>query len=288
MVRKRVFSDSNYAALFSPSGKTVHWRICDSNDYTELQYPELYDVAINSLCAGRCQYCYISSTPRGKNYDNVVGKATQYFGSMSMNERPFQIAIGGAGEPTMHPDFPEFMKTIRGLGIMPNYTTNGMHLSNTVLDATEEYAGGVAVTTHAHLEKYWRVAIKKLCGITKLNLHFIPMSINDVDTMLNIANEYRDVVEYFVVLPYQAIGFGEPIDMEPVYTYMFDRLHEVDNLNQFAYGAYFYNQLKKRDWINADLYEHGLFSKYLDMDGNMTLFKSSYDWQTPLLEGLLA
>lgn len=287
MVRKRIFPESNYLALFTPSGKTLHQKLNSTVDYSELQYPEIMDIAINNRCMGGCPYCYISSTSGGRNYDNVVEKAKRYFGSMDMNQRPFQLAIGGAGEPTLHPDFPEFLKTLRELSIMPNYTTNGMHLGKRVLEATEKYAGGVAVTIHNHLEKHWKTAIEKLKNITRLNLHFIPMSIEDVDKMVALSELYKNDVDYFVILPYQAIGFGKPIDTKPIYDYMFSKLRGVSNLNQFAYGAYFYDLLKENDWIGADLYEHGLFSKYLDMDGNMTLFRSSYEWNTPLKENIL-
>ena len=74
--------------------------------------------------------------------------------------RPYQVAIGGAGEPTLHPDFCEVLKTSRELDIMPNYTTNGMHLSDKILYATKEYCGGVAVSTHKHLK--WGKAVEKL------------------------------------------------------------------------------------------------------------------------------
>lgn len=283
MVRKRFFPESNYSAVFTPSGRTLHW---SSGEYSELEYPELYDIAINSRCFGGCNYCYISATKNGVNYENVIDKAYKYFGDMTLNQRPFQVAIGGAGEPTLHPDLPEFMQTMRELSIMPNYTTNGMHLGKRVLEATEQYAGGVAVTIHNHLEKHWRSAIEKLHDITRLNLHFIPMSKSDVDKMMELTSEYSDKVDYFVILPYQAIGFGQPLDMTDVYKYMLSRLKTVD-ITKFAWGAYFYDLLKQNSWIKADLYKHGLFSKYLDMKGGMTLYRSSYEWNTPLKRGLL-
>lgn len=293
MARLRVERSANYAAVFTDSFDTVHWKLDPNKPYSELASPELYDIAINNKCFGRCPYCYISSVPEGVNYRNVVEKAHSYFGSsMSPDERPFQVAIGGAGEPTLHPEFPAFLAALCDLGIVPNYTTNGMHLSPAVLDATEAYTGGVAVTAHKHLDKHWRRAIEKLHGITRLNLHFIPMSKDDVEWMMNVAHEYAEKIDYFVVLPYQAIGFGEPLDMQAVYEFMFrllkvtkDRMPEL--FKQFAFGAMFYDELKKRPWVGADLYEHGLFSKYLDMGGDMSLYRSSYEWNSPIQTGLI-
>lgn len=282
--------ECNYKSIFTDNGTTLHMRYDRSKPYRELEYPELYDVGINSLCKGGCRYCYIAATKNGHNYQDICDKANQYFGTMTMNQRPHQIAIGGSGEPTLHPEFPDFLATINSLGIMPNYTTNGMHLTDEILQSTKDYVGGVAVTCHKHLTKFWKAAIDKLAPITRLNLHIIPMSVGDVDDFVNIFETYKDRVEYFVLLPYQAIGFGKPIDTTSVYHYLFDVVLQnftPDDLKKVAYGAYFYEQLVKRPWINADVYEHGLFSKYIDMGDNMTLFRSSYEWNNPLKENLL-
>lgn len=56
------------------------------------------------------------------------------YGTISKDEitytnKPFQIAIGSTGEPTMHPDFCEFLETVFNTGVVPNYTTNGLILA---------------------------------------------------------------------------------------------------------------------------------------------------------------
>ena len=86
-----------------------------------------------------------------------------------MNERPFQIAIGGAGESTIHPDWVEFVKCVKDMEIMPNYTTNGMHLSNEIIRATEDYCGGVAISWHPHISKTFDKAVLKLSEISNKN-----------------------------------------------------------------------------------------------------------------------
>lgn len=287
-MRIREFPEKNYKAIFTGTGKTVHFKLDGTKPYSELDFPEIMDVAINEKCFGRCSYCYIEAVETGTNFDNICQKAEAYFGSMSLNERPFQIAIGGAGEPTIHPDFPEFLKTVKELGIMPNYTTNGMHMTPKVLEATEKYAGGVAVTCHKHLKKHWVRAIEKLSGITRLNLHIIPMSIEDVDEFLEQFYAYKDVVEYFVILPYQSVGFGGPLDTNSIYEYLFTKIEEMEyeNQKQIAYGAYFYEELLRRPQIKASLYEHGLFSKYMSLKDSGSLYNSSFEWQTPIKVGL--
>ena len=275
MVKIRTEPQSNYRGIFA-NGKTLRLSLDPSQEITELEYPEFYDVAINSLCYGACPYCYVMATHRGKNYRLVLPKIDEYFGAMNENERPFQVAIGGAGEPTLHPDFIDVLKMFSGLGILPNYTTNGMHLTDEIIDATVEYAGGVAVTCHPHLEKHWQRAVKRLANLTRLNLHVIIGDRDSVDKFFDIYNEYKDVVEYFVLLPYQAVGFAEEIETD--FDYLFERLgREVPK--DIAFGALFYEHLLERPWISVSLYEPEIMSKYLDMD-KMTLHPSSFDTKT--------
>ena len=185
MVKTRIAPEHNYKAVFF-GGKTMRFQLKPQKPITELTYPEFYDVAINSRCFGACPYCYVMATHEGHNYSSILEKITEFFGSMSANERPFQVAIGGAGEPTLHPKFIDVLRLFKSLGIMPNYTTNGMHLTDKVVAPTEEYAGGVAITCHPHLEKHWRRAVDKLAGRTRLNLHIIIGDSASVDKFFEI------------------------------------------------------------------------------------------------------
>lgn len=277
MIKIREFPERNYKAVFY-GGKTMRLTFDNAKEIEELDYPEFYDVAINSKCFGACPYCYVMATHKGTNYEDVIGKIDDYFGSMTENQRPFQVAIGGAGEPTLHPDFINVLKEFKSLGILPNYTTNGMHLSEEIIDATEEYSGGVAVTCHPHLEKHWRRAVGQLAGRTRLNLHVIISDRESVDKFFDLYEEYKDTVEYFVLLPYQAVGFAKEI--ETAFDYLFERYADGAPQN-VAYGALFYEHLKKQPQIKASLYEPELMSKYLDMD-RMTLHPSSFDIETIL------
>lgn len=173
-MRVRVDEKSNYKAVFFDNGKTIRMNIDPLKSIKTPQHPEIEDVAINSKCEAGCRYCYVSAVKSGSNFENIIDKAKEVWGSLEMNQRPFQIAIGGAGESTLHPQWIDFVKTVRELGILPNYTTNGMHLTDEILDATEKYCGGVAVSWHPHIEKFFHSSIEKYSKInTKLNTHII-------------------------------------------------------------------------------------------------------------------
>jgi len=271
MVRARYFPENNYAAIFD-NLETIRFQLRDNENITAPQFPEFYDIAINNLCYANCPYCYVNAANKGRNFNSVIEKINEYFGPMSVNEKPFQIALGGHGEPTLHPDFLFILQKFQELGIVPNYTTNGMHLSDNVLRATKLFAGGVAVSMHPHLN--WSKAVKRLVDYTRVHLHVIISNKESVDEFARIYNKLNDLVEAFVLLPYQAIGRASRINTE--FEYLFRKLKEWE-LPKIAYGARFYEYLLERPWLNASLYEPHMFSKYLVLDDPVMEYKSSFE-----------
>ena len=275
MIKTRAFPENNYKAIWY-NGKTIRLQLDSKRPITEIKYPEFYDVKITGYCEGNCPWCYMNSTPEDSHYSNIIEKTKEYFGKMSENERPFQVAIGG-GEPTSHPDFVELLKTFKELGIEPNYTTNGMiphsYYGDSVFEATKDYCGGVAVSCHPHLEKYWRLsAVDFLSMDIRLNFHIIISDKESIDLFKNIYYEWKDDIDYFVLLPYTPQGRAEQkgIDWE----YLLKRL--PDDTSKIAFGAGFYPYLLRGNHgIKVSLYEPEILSKFLDMK-DMKLYKSSF------------
>ena len=271
---------ANYKGVFI-NGKTVRLRIDSSKNISAPLNPEIEDVAINSKCFANCSYCYTSATKFGSNFENIVEKANLVWGKLSEDQRPFQIAIGGAGESTIHPHWVEFIKKVHELGIMPNYTTNGMHLSNEILRATEDYCGGVALSYHPHIENVFHKAVTQLSEIkTRLNFHIILGDSDSYDNLIKLYNKYESIVDYFVVLPYQAVGRGKEIEVEETWKKTFNFISEVKS-NKFAFGALFYNYLTKNEVpLKMSIYEPEIYSGYRIMDDSYKILrKSSYDLQ---------
>ena len=196
----RIDKTANYKAVFF-NGKTIRQRLDPSKPITAPKYAEIEDVSINSKCLASCHYCYTSALKSGSNFDNIIIKAHRVWGIREENDKPFQIAIGGAGEPTMHPMFSEFCETVKSIGIMPNYTTNGMHLSEEVLRTTEDVCGGVALSWHPHIEKVYHKAIEKLSRLnTKLNTHIILGDEKSFQDLKLIYEKYNHLLDYLVIL----------------------------------------------------------------------------------------
>jgi len=280
MLRQRRFEEENYHAIFN-NGKTLRFAIDPSKPILPLRYPEIEDWAINTICLANCSWCYVSALKTGINFDNVVEKIQDYFGIISLNHRPTQIAIGGAGEPTMHPDFPEILKTTYDLQIMPNYTTNAMHLSDRVVDATIKYSGGAAISCHPHLKKVWTKGINILteAGINTC-LHIILGEPGSNDEFWRIYDSTKNI-HYYVVLPYQAAGRAKKIDAEKEWDLFFKEalIRKPDDV---SFGALFYDYfLRNRDImakLNVSIYEPEVLSGYRIFDDSYKLLrKSSYD-----------
>lgn len=278
MIKIRQDLEANYKAIFF-NGKTIRQRLDWSKPFGMPKTPEILDIAINTKCLANCSYCYTSAMKNGINFDKIVDKAIDLWENKDQNQLPFQIAIGGAGESTMHPDWIEYVKTVNRLGILPNYTTNGMHLSDSILEATEKWCGGVAVSWHPHIKKVFYDSIDKLSQIqTKLNCHVIIGQPGSLKDLQDLYDKYYNQIDYFVVLPYQAVGRANQINTQQEWQDTFNWISSVDS-HKFAFGALFYDWLKNNKIaLDMSIYEPEIFSGYvLFNDTYKTIRKSSYD-----------
>lgn len=274
MIKTRKFLEHNYFSVWN-NGKTIRFQIEDDKPITELDFPEFYDVKITGKCSGKCPWCYMDSKEDAEHYPDIVDRANKFFGiTMSQNERPFQVAIGG-GNPNEHPDFIRLLEYFDSVGIVPNYTTNGMGVSVAILQATQKYCGGVAVSMHPHLEEHWSKAIAQFWtyGVENLNAHLIISDRESIDFFKRMYYRYNSVIKYFVLLPYEAAGRAEPKEID--YEYLTEVLNGIDNIESIAFGAGFFSYLQSQDFP-VSLYEPEIMSKFLDMK-DMKLYKSSFN-----------
>lgn len=271
MQKFRVHPDSNYFASFD--GRfTTRFHIEDDKPVTELKYPEFYDIKITDKCFGNCPWCYQDSQSKGQHFDNIVGKVDDFFGKMTQMQRPFQVALGG-GNPNEHPDFIPLIHKFIDLGITPSYTTNGMGLTEEILEETDEHCGGVAISCHPHLSAYWKNATYIFSKITQTNLHIIISDMESVAYLASIYDEFKDVVDHFVLLPYIMAGRAEDKSID--YRALTVFLDNAPDISKMAFGANFYEYLKGTDYP-VSLYEPEMFSKYLDLK-DMKVYKSSFN-----------
>ena len=278
-MRTRKVPECNYQSVFTRMGMTLRYKLDDDLPFKPLKNPDLLDVSLGTKCFGNCvKYCYTAATSKGINYPNVVEKMVRFFEPLN-EHRPYQVAYGGGGEPTLHPEFCEVLKKTKELDIMPNYTTNGMHLSDKVLEYTAEYAGGVAVSTHKHLQ--WEKAVEKLLAKKiRTNIHVIVGEEGSFDYLRECSTKFPEL-ETIVILPYQAQGFGLKINNE-ILVDEWTKCAKFVLQNQgfkYAFGALFYDFILKNPFLfkDVEIYEPEYFSGYLMLDDNPFIRISSYN-----------
>jgi hypothetical protein len=275
MIKTRTFPEHNYRAIHV-NGKTMRFALDPRNPIGELEYPEFFDVKVTSRCSGGCGYCYQSSGDSVCHVGGIVERFTGYFSRFDANQMPFQIAFGG-GEPTSHPDFPALLEACSALGMVPNYTTNGMWVSGTsrdsISEATTRLCGGVAVSTHPHLSVHWRAAVEwYLSEGVHANLHVIIGNRASVDTFSEIYREFTGRVKYFVLLPLSAQGRSTEAFSD--WEYLTSKIE--GSPRDVAFGANFHPYLTRNPGrFRVSIYEPEAMSAYLDLE-TMKVFKSSF------------
>lgn len=277
-IKQRNFPEYNYYAIWQ-NLKTVRLGQGVAQELPPT-CAEFYDVSLGTKCNLECPFCYTNALHTGEFYKDVCEKARRFFGMMSNNQKPFQIAIGSQGEPTIHPEFIAFLQTIYELGIVPNYTTNGITLASgnkELLDATEKYCGGVAVsanTWNPTINNIWKQTVENLMKIDiNINLHYVISNKESIDRFVNEVYPYVDNILYFVLLPLMNSGRSTSKYTEDAFEYFLSK--DLD-WSKIAFGAHFYDLLKKQDKLKCWLYPPESLSKNLILDNPIIITKSSF------------
>jgi MoaA/NifB/PqqE/SkfB family radical SAM enzyme len=285
-VKIRKYPEYNYHAVWS-NLKTLRLGIGQAKELPP-EKSEFYDISLGTKCNKCCPFCYVGATKDGVFYKDVVKKAKLFFGSMDQNQKPYQCAIGSESEGTIHPEFLEFIKTLYELGIVPNYTTNGITLvspgNEKLLEYTEKYCGGVAISVDWG-EDTWERAVEILQ--TKdvfINLHIIIKNEESVISFLNTYAKYKDLIHTFVLLPLMPEGRSRESYTKSAFDLLVNKWSEIDKPEKVAFGANFYKELQGQDKIPVYLYEPESFSKNLILSDPIRITPSSFNRETTLYE----
>ena len=183
------------------------------------------------------------------------------------------------GEPTVHPDFCKFLQTIFESRVVPNYTTNGVILSNPqknqeILEATRNFCGGVAVSFgNKSAREYARKAVTELLkhGECKVMIHEIIGTKEDVDDMFELDKEYGSDIHYHVLLPLMEHGRSKDSMTDEAYQYLTDRIRETGMTN-VAFGANFLPFMSKHPGsVNVWEYPAEVYSKNILLKDNKVI-----------------
>ena len=245
--------------------------------------PELIDVSITDKCGFGCSYCYQNSTAKGEHAPaDLIPKLIN-----GLDYAPYQIAIGG-GEPTGHPDFVSILRETRKLGTVPNYTTAGHIFKPEVIDATNNYCGGVAITYHAFkgidwfkkTYQAWHEALK-----CQVNIHLIADKnvADNLDMLMRLQDELKQRFSVVLLAYYPDVGRAslENLMTRRVYTQnlpaAIKSAREHGITLAFSEGLLPYFLSRPELGINTafSMRSEGFFSCYVDPRGHMS--SSSFD-----------
>lgn len=293
-IKIRVLKDYNYLAIWN-NLKTV--RLGESKeDIRELppSLSEFYDVSINTKCNCMCPFCYVSASSEGINFPNVseIWKKWMdqypieiYKDTISKSLRPFQIAIGSTGEPTLSPEFTKFIQTVYETDVVPNYTTNGIILSDysdswcqEILEYTKEYVGGVAVSFGNKLIRPKALkAIDNLLkyGECKVMIHHLISDKKSVEDFLNSVNSFGEDIHYYVLLPLMKYGRSKEGLEGGVFDYLEEKILE-NNIKNVAFGANFFPYLENSK-LPVDMFPQETYSKNVILNKKVIITQSSFN-----------
>ena len=301
LVKVRKFPDKNYHAIWHDL-KTIR---LGSGVAAELEpeFSEFFDVAINTKCNAECDFCYVSASSNGINYPDICETWKKWMktfpedkfmeGTNIVNtKKAFQIAIGSTGEPTLHPEFCEFLKTVYESGIVPNYTTNGIIISDKkaakdILEATSKYCGGVAVSFgNPKLIKYAQKAVDNLAELedVKINLHHIISDNKSVDRFVEYHKQYGNKVYYHVLLPLMPSGRSKEGLQNGTWEYLENILSNSYKYDNVSFGAHFIDKLEKSTKIKTWMYPAESLSKNIILTKDCVKITPSSFNLTPIKE----
>lgn len=161
------FINHRYEIFFNTkTGFEVMCGVKPKADPFRLVLPSMCDIGIMGSCPNRCAFCYQGTLeePHMKleDFKTIIDQVKHHTN---------QVALGGRGDPNLHPHFKEILEYCVKNNVVPNYTTSGNNLTDEQVEISK-MCGAVAVSDYR--SSFTSVAVEKLtdAGI-KTNIHFI-------------------------------------------------------------------------------------------------------------------
>ena len=191
-----------------------------------------------------------------------------------------QIALGGAGDPNLHKNFKEIMQYTRENGIVPNYTTSGINLTDEQAEVTKQFAGAVAVSWYDRSQDGYTVrAIKKFLGNNIItNIHYVLSNKSIDEAIERIKNQTFPDVNAIIFLLHKPVGIGRQENVlkteDPRVKKFFKLVDEGDHPWQIGFDSCsipgIVNFTKEISLNSIDTCEGARFSAYITPDMKMT------------------
>ena len=270
-------------------------------------FPGLLDIGIMGGCKaaskGLCKAggtrsgCYQGARPYNPSNDMKLSDYKKIIDE-GAEKGLMQVALGGAGNPNDHADFEEICRYTREKGIVPNYTTAGIYLTDKAVEVTKKYCGAVAVSWYA--QQFTVDALNKFIAAgCKTNIHYVVSkeTINEaIDLLENHKLHYGDSqtkewnleeknVNAIIFLLYKPVGLGRKENMLTLKDdkKTIERFFELVTSKEHPFKIGFdscsipavLNYSKNVNIDSVDTCEGGRYSAYIS--ANMKMVPCSFD-----------
>jgi MoaA/NifB/PqqE/SkfB family radical SAM enzyme len=176
-------------------------------------FPHLLDIGIMGHClhgkSGLCLLTGVQCYQDGLNQSqpNMLLEDFERIAAECEN-RTFQFALGGRGDPELHEDFAGILRSCQKHGIVPNMTTSGFGLTADKVDLIKRYCGAAAVSWYR--TPYTVRAIKSLLdAAVTTNIHFV-ISNNTIDEATGLLENggVPEGINKIIFLLHKPVGLG--------------------------------------------------------------------------------
>ncbi len=260
------------------TGLTMRWGKTLHDDPKWAPVPELADISISNHCSKGCAYCYRESAR-----NNEFMTVEEYCSVLDAMRHPeygnvFQVAIGG-GEPLEHPEFAKIIDATIERGIVPNFTTNGMFLTEEVCKAIQGKVGAIAlsVTSVNELQEEKLAMLRKYA--IRTNIHYV-LSAKNIGEAIEIVSGKYDAqfagVNAIIFLTYKPAGRGTREDVLQRGKRLEEFVKKVNGYQnkglKIGFDACFVPNLLQAGFRRpelVDVCEAGFFSVYVDHKMNV-------------------
>ena len=254
------------------TGMTFRWGAAFNQNPRHAPWPELADISISNHCSNGCDFCY-----RDSKFNNSFMPLDDYEYLLKQLRHPhwgnvFQVALGG-GEPLEHPDFLNIVDATLANGAIPNFTTNGIFLTNEIIIKLRNKVGAIAIST-IDMETIEKEAIKNLKNNNiKCNIHYVLNHHNlkqAIDILRGRYNQSLQGINSIVFLTYKPLGRADNSRILRINQDFLSFINLVDNNScstRIGFDACFVPMLMH--YTNVDLKyidpcECAFFSVYID------------------------
>jgi len=252
--------------------------------------PELIDIGImghcehgkSGLCIKSSVQCYQSGLIKEK--PNMPLSSFQKI-IKECKDTVFQVALGGRGDPDMHENFEDILKTCRENFIIPNFTSSGLKFTPEKAAICKKYTGSVAISWYR--SEYTLNAIKMLQDAGVLpNIQYVlnTKTIDEAITRLQ-ANNFPKGIKAIIFLLHKPVGLGRSENIltpeNPKVLEFFDIIDNLQGKIDFQVGfdscsiPGIINFTKNTDNRLIDTCEGARFSMYISAD--MKAMPCSFD-----------